>query len=386
MGKSPPRASLSVTILDDDDFHVLMAMPSGLETFGAFCSLLVVGRERFQQGKAIHLGETESLVFINRLSYVLSRARINRKQLDMILATLRAVAEETDTLPWLSLDGDRLVIRSFFKYHSPPDKNWGGTRPGAGRKIKNQDDSENNQDDSLSETIKMIPGNNQDDSLGNQDESFGNHLEKNKESSRKPPVSNSDSIADANPVSQSAGAPACEAGLADCPAVSYGSHQECVEVALDLFGDATADALGRSRASLADRLDDGMGNPRWDALAAALRVVDRMRRKPGAEPIRSIIGTALHLTADWIVTGEVPPEPVEAPVIASVPRRRTNGDDTVLPPPFRPTEEQLARFGPPPGAPKPPDAAGPPRFKNMAEFAAEFAARKNLKLRHKDEP
>jgi hypothetical protein len=313
MGKSPPRASLSVTILDDDDFHVLMAMPSGLETFGAFCSLLVVGRERFQQGKADHLGETESLVFTNRLSYVLSRARIDRRQLDSALAVLRAMADETDTLPWLSLDGDRLVIRSFFKYHSPPDKNWGGTRPGAGRKIKNQDDSENNQDDSVDERIKMIPGgnqddseNNQDDSPGNQVEKSGNHLEKNKESSRKPPVSNSDSNAIAKPAS----APASD--------LESGSFEDCLLAVAEHWGDQNADHLRARRKEVAARIDAspdpdvGPCRPRWDCYLAAVDDLARRLKSAGGKSVDNPVFYAIPIAQGFMADG-IPPPPV--PVI-----------------------------------------------------------------------
>lgn len=385
MSKSPPRASLSITILDDEDFHVLLTLPGGFEAFGQFCSLLIVGRERFQQGKAARVGETEALVFTNKLTHVLGRARMVRSQLDALLLILRAVADEADSEPWLTLEDERLSIRSFFKYHAPTDSGWGGARNGSGRKTKNQDDSvPGNQDDSLS-GIKMIPiknqddsEKNQDDSQGNQDEKNQNHLEKNKESSCS--LSVSDSIAIANPDRQIR----ASAGPSGCLSVDHGSHQECVEEAADLFADVphVAQAVSRSQADLTEWLKDAEGRTRWDAFAAALRTVNRIRSRPGATPTRDVISAAKKFAGEWIATGEIPPEPVEAPAVEPRYRRRATSDDTVLPPPVRATEAELARYNPPLPAPRS-DPEARPQFRTMEEFAAEFNRRNNVRTASK---
>lgn len=139
-----PRASLTITILQDEDFATLVKQRGGMEAFGFFVAVLVVGRERLQRGRAQQLSNTESLRFDDSTDHVLGMVYSNRKQLDKCLEVFDAVTRANSSKPWLHLDkSGHLVIRSFFRWNT--NTGWGGPRSGSGRKSRgNQDDSENN--------------------------------------------------------------------------------------------------------------------------------------------------------------------------------------------------------------------------------------------------
>lgn len=151
-----PRASLCITLLDDEDYRVLMASKNGLESFGVFVAMLVLGRERLQQEKARQVSGSESLKFDNSTTHLLAMTHVSHKQLVTCLKTLSQVAKDTGSEPWMYLDEtSHLVIRSFFKFNL--NAGWGGVRPGAGRQSRgNQDDSKNNQDDSESNSSRIL--------------------------------------------------------------------------------------------------------------------------------------------------------------------------------------------------------------------------------------
>lgn len=155
-----PRASLSITLLGDEDYWTLMEEPDGPAVFGAFVAMLVVARDRLQQGKAERLGDSAALRVLSRPAHLISLARLPSGQFEQAIATLERVAKATGGEPWMSLDGDgMLVIRSFFKFNT--STGWGGPRPGAGRPTKDE-----NQDAPQGETkTPPVP-----ESSGNQDE------------------------------------------------------------------------------------------------------------------------------------------------------------------------------------------------------------------------
>lgn len=137
-----PRASLSITILGDEDYRLLVKRKGGLAAFGVFVAIVLAGRERLQEGKARRIPETEALLFDNRKSHVREMLGINPKQLDSCLRLVLRVADETKSEPWVYLDGnDHLVIRSFFKFNT--NTGWGGPRDGAGRPPSDIQDESN---------------------------------------------------------------------------------------------------------------------------------------------------------------------------------------------------------------------------------------------------
>ena len=144
-----PRASFSITILDDEDYRLLMSEARGAEHFGAFVAICIVGRQRLLDKRAHQVPGTDALCIDNSIAHVLSMAHVTRKQFDAMVKALAAVSAEAKSQAWLYVDDqNRIVIRSFFKFNT--DANWGGPRDGAGR--KNQDDSSCNQDDSSAAT------------------------------------------------------------------------------------------------------------------------------------------------------------------------------------------------------------------------------------------
>lgn len=143
-----PRASLTVTILQDEDFTALMKSRGGPEAFGLFVAILIAGRERFQRKRARQIPNTEALRFEDSTNHILSMACADGRALTRCLETFDAVTKANGSKPWLYLDKDNhLVIRTFFRWNTT--SGWGGPRDGSGRKPSgNHLDSENNQDDS----------------------------------------------------------------------------------------------------------------------------------------------------------------------------------------------------------------------------------------------
>jgi hypothetical protein len=126
-------------MLDDEDFGLLMQQPGGAAAFGLFVALLMTGRERLQQGKAERVSGTDTLVFLNGMDHVLSRARSNRGAFFHCLNALRTVAEQSRSEPWIDLNNDdRISIRSFFQFNTVGGDGWGGAREGAGRRSRHE--------------------------------------------------------------------------------------------------------------------------------------------------------------------------------------------------------------------------------------------------------
>jgi hypothetical protein len=284
--KTVPRASLCVTILDDEDYRILMASNGGPEAFGVFAAMLVLGRERLQQGKARQLSETESLRFDNSTTHLLAMTHLNTRHLDRCLRTLAEVAKSTGSKPWMYLDDDsQLVIRSFFKFNA--GEGWGGPRPGSGRKPRrNQVDSEKNQ------------------------------VETNLESSWFPSDPITDSIN--RPVRAPAPARVREGtppgtdgrtgGELDEDAPGGPGYLAALEVVRTSLGDAAADRLGYEF----DRIGASVGG-RWDCIAAAAMETRQQMDQRNGTPVRSPFGLMLSKAKDFSLKATLPPPPVVAP-------------------------------------------------------------------------
>lgn len=122
----------------------MVSLPGGLEAFGVFVAMVILGRERLQQGKAKRLFEKPNLVFSESLDHIAALSHLTISNIRNSLYIMKTVAKKNGSEPWMSLDEtSHLVIRSFFKFNTRED--WGGRREGAGRKSRqNQDDSKNN--------------------------------------------------------------------------------------------------------------------------------------------------------------------------------------------------------------------------------------------------
>jgi len=151
-----PRASLSITLLRDEDFRVLMERKGGAEAFGIFVAMVLVGRDRLQESKARQLSECESLKFDDSQRHLAALACVSPKQLGNAIDVIREVAQETGGKPWMYIaDDSHLVIRSFFKFNV--SQNWGGSREGSGRRQKNQDEKLENQDETHLKKLEKPP-------------------------------------------------------------------------------------------------------------------------------------------------------------------------------------------------------------------------------------
>lgn len=131
-----PRASLSVTVLNDVDY--IRLVQRGIEggaAWGLFAALIVAAKE---QGNGGRFDCTES-VLATLLGWTLPSMR----------RALKVLTEEVD---WLSRDGQAIVIRSFDKWNEDHSE-WGGVRAGSGRRPSNQldfkMDSRRNQDETI---------------------------------------------------------------------------------------------------------------------------------------------------------------------------------------------------------------------------------------------
>lgn len=334
--KKVPRASLAITLLDDEDYRRLVGLDGGLEAFGAFVALVLAGRERLQQGKAARLGDTDALVFLNGTEHVLSRAGVTPGQLRNCLDRLAEVAAGSDSCPWLYVDPveGRLVIRSFYKYNT--NENWGGSRPGAGRP-------------KIQDGFKKI-----------QDDSRNNHLETDLNPSRFPSgtVSGSGTVPSslsASPAGRQAG-DFKEEGKEE--GEDIGSHQEAVELALDLFGAAAAQVVSSRRMQIEHDLEGIDGRPRWDCYMAALRHADRYRKRPGNAPILDLNAFCLNRAKEWVVTG-IPAGPLQVEAAPHVPySQRSVPGAAPSPQPVRADETQRRRYALPAREQEPENSGG----------------------------
>ena len=152
--KKVPRASFSITLLDDEDYRLLVSDKCGIASLGTFLAICLVGRRRLLDRHATRIDGTDSLRLDDSVQHVLALARLTERHFEMLLGSLARVAEQTRSKPWVYVDDDgRIVIRSFFKFNA--DANHGGPRPGTGPKPREdsraiQESSSCIQDDSSS--------------------------------------------------------------------------------------------------------------------------------------------------------------------------------------------------------------------------------------------
>ena len=148
-----PRASLCITILQDEDYFTLMRSPGGTEAFGAFVAMVVVARERLQQNKAVQVEGTHAIRLLNSIPHLAAMAHLGEEALTKAIATLGSVAGKTNSEPWMSVDEHgNLVIRSFFKFNT--SSGWGGPRDSPSKPPKTKGSkASRKQDESKSEQL-----------------------------------------------------------------------------------------------------------------------------------------------------------------------------------------------------------------------------------------
>jgi hypothetical protein len=265
-----------VTILDDEDYRILMAMSSGLEAFGVFVAMLILGRERLQQGKAQQVPETESLKFDNSTTHLLAMTHLTRRQLDRCLNTLAEVAKDSQSEPWMYLDSEsQLVIRSFFKFNT--QTGWGGSRAGAGRRSNlSQDDSKKNHLDSHKESSWSLSG-------------TGTGTGTVRTTGAREPF---------DPTDPAGPEPPCK---------PFDGCAEAIEQARRSFGDELANAVKIERKDI-----DRQISSRWDYLKGAFLRLEYDLSRPNAKAIENPLGAAIFHAKKWAVAGAMPPLPVAA--------------------------------------------------------------------------
>ena len=150
-----PRASLCITILQDEDYFTLMRSPGGVEAFGVFVAMVVVARERLQQNKAVQVEGTHAIRLLNSIPHLAAMAHTGEEALTKAIATLGAVAGKTNSEPWMSVDDHgSLVIRSFFKFNT--SSGWGGPRDSPSKPPKTKGSKASRKQDE-SKTEQLAP-------------------------------------------------------------------------------------------------------------------------------------------------------------------------------------------------------------------------------------
>jgi hypothetical protein len=150
-GPKKPRASISVTLLEDADFVAMMASgESGLRAVAVFMLLIV---------KAKALGNNG--VFRQPIAVIAAMIRTSEDAVRSAISCINSACEANRSSPWVVLNQDgSLVIPRFSKWNSE----HGGAREGAGRPpSKDQvgiqdgggDEPAGNQDDS-SDPVESI--------------------------------------------------------------------------------------------------------------------------------------------------------------------------------------------------------------------------------------
>lgn len=134
-----PRASLAVTILDDEDYLVLADDSSRCASaFGVFTLLVIAAKKLRNRGRFVNVSAASRAVCLDRRTVALA--------VESITTACRTNKHD----PWLYMDGESLVIRTFGIWNA---ENRGGERPGAGRPPK----SKRNQTDSKAKSKACAP-------------------------------------------------------------------------------------------------------------------------------------------------------------------------------------------------------------------------------------
>lgn len=114
-----PRASIACTVLDDPDLITLLNESSGIQAWAVYTLLLTAAKVQGNGG-----------VFNHSEVVIASMLRLNIEDYRKGVAVLAKVTG------WVELSPSGVKIRNYKKWNS-----WGGARPGAGRKPKqNQDE------------------------------------------------------------------------------------------------------------------------------------------------------------------------------------------------------------------------------------------------------
>ncbi len=125
-----PRASLAVSILDDDDYVEMMDSETGCMAFSLFVALVLEAKVQDNGGVFKKAG----IVLCKQIKW---ESRLFKLSLDYLLNMSGKWVEKNPP--------DGITIRSFEKWNH----GWGGVRDGSGRPPqKNQDYSSGNQDES----------------------------------------------------------------------------------------------------------------------------------------------------------------------------------------------------------------------------------------------
>jgi hypothetical protein len=153
-GRRVPRASLTVTLLDDPEFLALMqAGAEGQQAFAAFVSLVLTAKLQRNHGR-----------FTQPIRIVATMTRWPVVDLERALKTLNRVVKSVRGKPWILHRRGELIIRSFDKWNGT-DPGWGGAREGSGRprrnQLENQDDfdSQSKPRASVSDSVSVSDSN-----------------------------------------------------------------------------------------------------------------------------------------------------------------------------------------------------------------------------------
>lgn len=134
-GPRKPRASLSVTLLEDPDCVVLLSHgDEGLRAFSVFVLLVVKAKGLDNDG-----------IFRQPITAIASTIRVSTQALSDAIELIGRVCTDNESTPWLSIGADRksLHINGFQKWNSGQH---GGTREGSGRRPVDLIQHEKNQD------------------------------------------------------------------------------------------------------------------------------------------------------------------------------------------------------------------------------------------------
>lgn len=127
-----PRASISITMLEDADFWALMDKgQSGAAALGRFVSLILLAKKLNNGG-----------VFGGPRRLYASMMACTEAELEATFRAIEEACELTGSLPWVVRSPESFTIRSFPKWNN----GWGGKRPESGRPKESRRNQDANQD------------------------------------------------------------------------------------------------------------------------------------------------------------------------------------------------------------------------------------------------
>lgn len=121
-----PRASLAISILDDDDYIEMVGTEKGCLAFALFAALILEAKVQGNHG----VFDKSDIILCKQIKW----------EFDLFKLALEYLLNSNAR--WVIKNGTSgIAIRSFDKWNS----GWGGTREGSGRPLKNQNDNQVNQ-------------------------------------------------------------------------------------------------------------------------------------------------------------------------------------------------------------------------------------------------